>query len=125
MRIRHAYGQLGGFLAGQTWSTFMDLKALPEKIDFGSPAGRTFVRQAMLRYSHKLGPGTLDLALESSETTLTASDGSRAVRDDDRVPDLVTRYAYDGNKGHLAAAVLTNVTRSAPRHRPGTEPDQC
>ena len=34
LRLRHAYGEYGGWLIGQTWSTFMDLDDLPESVDF-------------------------------------------------------------------------------------------
>ena len=34
-RLRHAYGSWGNWLAGQTWSTFMDLNGLGEVDAFG------------------------------------------------------------------------------------------
>ncbi|MEM9490678.1 MAG: DcaP family trimeric outer membrane transporter, partial [Myxococcota bacterium] len=112
LRLRHAFGQLGPLMAGQFWSTFMDLKALPEKIDFGSPAGRIFTRAAMIRYTHKMGNGTLDVSLENPETTLTADIGSRVTRDDDLVPDVVVRYSYDTDKMHLAVGALGRLIRA-------------
>ena len=56
LRVRHAYGTLGGLLAGQTWSTFMDVGALPETLDFGGPAGQIFVRQAQVAPSAAPSP---------------------------------------------------------------------
>ena len=42
--IRHAYGELGPFLAGQTWTNFMDITAYGEKVDFTGPEiGRAHV----------------------------------------------------------------------------------
>src|SRR5215472_4323870 len=38
-RIRHAYGELGPVLGGQTWSNFMDPQSSPESIDFNGPPG--------------------------------------------------------------------------------------
>ena len=37
-RMRHAYGQVGNFLAGQTWSTFMDKNWVlyPATVEFGA-----------------------------------------------------------------------------------------
>ena len=112
MRVRHAYGQIGGLLAGQTWSTFMDVPALPEKIDFGSPAGRVFSRQAVIRYTRPVGPGALDIALESPETTLTAADGSRIVRDDDIVPDVILRYTYNTEALRLVGGAMVRTIRA-------------
>ncbi|MCK7579327.1 MAG: porin [Chromatiales bacterium] len=49
-RLRHAYGTLGNLLGGQTWSTFMNVAALPELNDFGGPVGQIFVRQPLIRW---------------------------------------------------------------------------
>src|SRR5437899_1248867 len=51
-RLRHAYGQFGGLLIGQTWSTFMDVDNAPETVDFNGPIGSTFIRQPMVRYAY-------------------------------------------------------------------------
>jgi DcaP outer membrane protein len=45
-RLRHAYGTLGNFLAGQTWTNFMNPASLPDTLDFGGPVGQIFDRQA-------------------------------------------------------------------------------
>src|SRR5437588_7826031 len=42
-RLRHAYGVLGHFLGGQTWTNFMYVPALPETLDFGGPVGQILV----------------------------------------------------------------------------------
>jgi hypothetical protein len=65
LRLRHAYGTLGPVLAGQTWTTWMPVFAGADTLDFGGPVGQIFVRQAMIRYTHNFGGGTvLELALE-------------------------------------------------------------
>ena len=71
-RLRHAYGQLGGLLAGQSWSTYMDVMALPETLDFGGPAATIFVRQAQLRWTQPFKIGSFQMAVENPETTLLA-----------------------------------------------------
>src|SRR5438477_536453 len=40
LRLRQAYGSLGHFLGGQTWTNFMYVPALPETLDFGGPVGQ-------------------------------------------------------------------------------------
>lgn len=50
-RLRHAYGQLGGLLVGQTWTNFMSLHSYADTVDFFGPAGMPFVRQVQLRYT--------------------------------------------------------------------------
>lgn len=37
LRLRHAYGTIGKFKAGQTWTSFMVLGAYPHTIDFFGP----------------------------------------------------------------------------------------
>ncbi|MBT0177925.1 hypothetical protein G9O68_14755, partial [Listeria seeligeri] len=50
--LRHAYMYWNNWLAGQTWSNFMDAAALPEAVDFVGPTdGVIFVRQAQVRYT--------------------------------------------------------------------------
>jgi len=64
-RIRHAYGELGPVLAGQTWSTFNPVWAGAETIDFGGDVGANGVRTAQLRYTHVFPGGfTIMAALE-------------------------------------------------------------
>jgi hypothetical protein len=53
-RIRHAYGEYGQFLGGQTWTTFMDISARPRSLDYEGPDGEIFVRQAMIRWTKPL-----------------------------------------------------------------------
>ena len=49
IRIRHVYGELGRFLAGQTNSVFMDVDLYPNVIDYWGPVGMVFVRTPQLR----------------------------------------------------------------------------
>lgn len=120
VRLRHAYGTFRGFLAGQNWSTWMDLAALPEVNDFGSPAGRLFARQGMIRYTRQMPAfgGEIQIALENPETTLTvtaAGDGAlgtRIVPSDDRIPDTVVKVVKTGAWGHLAASGIVRLLRS-------------
>jgi len=88
-RMRHAYGQVGNFLAGQTWSTFMDKNWVlyPATVDFGGPAAATFIRQAQFRWS--VTP-SLDLAIENPENRV------RGEVSRDTLPDFVARYARTG-----------------------------
>jgi opacity protein-like surface antigen len=67
-RARQLYGRLGPVLAGQTWSTYVDLRAYPETIDFSGATGSRFLRQSVLRYSHNMGDGAaVHLALENPD----------------------------------------------------------
>lgn len=99
--IRHAYGELGPFLAGQTWTNFMDITAYGEKVDFTGPAGRTFIRQAQFRYTHTMPNGNLlRVAVENPNGDFNGQ--TDATLGDD-LPDLTANYRIFGKNWHLQA----------------------
>ncbi|MEQ8660240.1 MAG: DcaP family trimeric outer membrane transporter [Gammaproteobacteria bacterium] len=110
-RLRHGYGELGGLLFGQTYSTFVNVGALPELNDDGITAGGLNVRQPLLRYTRAFGAGALQVALEAPEATVTAADGQRLAPDDDRVPDMVLRYQREGVFGQWSLATMVRELR--------------
>ncbi len=98
--VRHAYARFGQLLAGQTWSTFMTVAALPEVNDYVGPVAAVFVRQPQLRWSQPLGGFTLDVGLESPESTLRTSDAKRLTPE--RFP-----VSFDGSPGYRVASQVT------------------
>jgi hypothetical protein len=94
-RLRHAFIKYNKWTFGQTWSTFQDVAALPEALDFVGPAeSTTFVRQAMIRYT----TGGLELAVENPQTLVAGVDA--ADRGLSTMPDLIGRYTFKfGDKG--------------------------
>jgi hypothetical protein len=106
-RLRHAYGELGNLMAGQNWSTFMNVGALPETIDFGGPAASIFIRQAQIRWTQPFQWGSVQLAAENPETWLVANDASISTApDNDRVPDVVARLNLNTGVGKFSLAAL-------------------
>jgi hypothetical protein len=102
-RLRHAYGQLGNWLIGQTWSTFMDLDSTPETVDFNGPTGNTSLRQPMIRYTYGAGAaGNFIVALETE-----ANGGAKSGDSFSRLPDAVVRWEKAGDWGHVALRGLT------------------
>jgi DcaP outer membrane protein len=49
-RLRHAYGELGQFGAGQTWSPFMDIDVFPNSVEYWGPTGMVFFRNLQFRW---------------------------------------------------------------------------
>jgi len=98
-RLRHAYGKMGNLLIGQTWSTLMDANWVlyPSTVDFGGPAGATFVRQSQVRWTIADG---LDLAFENAENRV-AGETAR-----DTLPDVVLRYASKGDVSWQIAGIF-------------------
>jgi len=103
MGLRHAYFTHNNLLFGQTWTTFMDLSALPEKGEFGGSAARVFSRKSMVRFSHEFVSGKLELALEQPLYNV-------AGEQDAVMPDVIARFTRKTGFGHItAAALMQNV----------------
>lgn len=107
-RLRQAFIAYDNWLFGQTWSTFQNVGALPDSLDFiGTTPGTVFARQPMIRYTK----GGLQIALEQPETTVTSPMGSRVLAGDDTIPDIVARYNLAGDWGGLSAAGIVRNLR--------------
>src|ERR1700749_2259982 len=63
-RLRHAYGELGAFGAGQTWSPFMDPDVFPNSIEYWGPTGMVFFRNVQVRWMPITGDHDVVIALE-------------------------------------------------------------
>ncbi|MEM6907869.1 MAG: DcaP family trimeric outer membrane transporter [Pseudomonadota bacterium] len=100
-RIRQAIISYDNWTFGQTWSTFQNVGALPDSLDFiGVTPGTVFDRQPMIRWTK----GGLQIAVEQPETTVTNNLGVRVLAGDDQLPDVVGRYNWTGDWGSISAA---------------------
>jgi hypothetical protein len=63
-RLRHAYGELGQFGAGQTWSPFMDIDVFPNSNEYWGPNGMVFFRNVQFRWMPVQGESRITLAVE-------------------------------------------------------------
>ena len=63
-RLRHAYGELGQFGAGQTWSPFMDPDVFPNSLEYWGPTGMVFFRNVQVRWMPMTGDRSVIIALE-------------------------------------------------------------
>ncbi len=122
-RLRHAYGQLGNFLAGQTWSNFIDLRSYPETVDFNPTGDVTLIRQAQVRYTIPMGSSSLSFSIENPESLTklppvqTLSNGGR--NDFDRVPDFTANWIWNGKDTHLSARAATLEYRNDLHNKRG------
>lgn len=112
LRLRQAYLTYGNWLFGQAWSTFQNVAALPETVDFIGPTESTvFIRQPMIRYTR----GPWQIALENPETRLSGD----ATTDDNSTPDLALRMNLMSSDS--TTLVLTGLLRSLEsQDQPGT-----
>lgn len=63
-RLRHAYGELGQFGAGQYWSPFMDIDVFPNSLEYWGPNGMVFFRNVQVRWMPIKGDSRVTIALE-------------------------------------------------------------
>ena len=109
-RLRHAYGELGQFGAGQTWSVFMDPDVFPNSLEYWGPTGMVFFRNVQFRYTPVMGNllgdnQSLVFALERPGAS--GDPGSLAnrieiqnIRGRSPMPDFTGAYTFKGNWGY-------------------------
>ena len=99
-RVRHAWGTLGHFGAGQYWTNFMYTPSFADTLDFGGPVGTIFVRQAQVRWTDKHPFGQWAISLEEPESIVAVpGTGTLVTADSDRVPDIVGSIVFEGKAG--------------------------
>ncbi|WGR56014.1 hypothetical protein E3U25_08595 (plasmid) [Paracoccus versutus] len=69
-RLRHAFGELNGLLAGQTWSLFTPVGELPAFIDANGQTGAPAYRVGQVRYTAEFGDTSAALSLEEDNSAL-------------------------------------------------------
>lgn len=95
-RMRHYFLTFDNWLFGQTWSTFMDVGALPESVDFlAAVEGTVFIRQPQLRYT----AGNFQVALENPSNFVSGIPATN--RDFSTLPDFTANYKMAGDWGHV------------------------
>jgi len=109
-RLRQAWGELGQFGAGQTWSTFMDIDVFPNSIEYWGPSGMVFYRNVQARWTPwSDGDSNIMMSLEKPGGS---GDGGRfadrveleGVSSDFELPDLSAHYRYSQDWGHVQVA---------------------
>jgi len=121
-RVRKAYGQIGNFLFGQTWSTFFDGDSLPDTVDFNEVPSATLERQPMLQYTFTTSSkSNLAIAMElpfnrqflgaSGHVASQTSDGGNGNDTSNggsgnistlNTPDLIANYTFSDKWGHIS-----------------------
>jgi DcaP outer membrane protein len=108
-RLRHAYGELGQFGAGQTWSPFMDIDVFPNSLEYWGPNGMVFFRNVQFRWMPLKGRNSVTIALERPGAS--ADQGQFAdrielqgVRPKFDLPDLSGNVRFTREWGYFQAA---------------------
>src|SRR3954467_14198290 len=110
-RLRHAWGEVGHFGAGQTWSPFMDPDVFPNSLEYWGPTGMVFFRNVQFRYMPIAGNSDIVLAFERPGAS--ADQGSLAGRNELQgvqgrfpLPDVSGAYKVGRKWGYARAAFL-------------------
>jgi hypothetical protein len=110
-RLRHAYGELGQFGAGQYWSPFMDIDVFPNALEYWGPTGMVFFRNVQVRWMPIQGDTRLTLALErpgaSGDAGVLADRIElQNVRGRNPMPDITGEYRMGGPRGYIEVGGL-------------------
>jgi hypothetical protein len=117
-RLRHAYGEWGWLLAGQTNSVFMDGDAFPNTIDYWGPNGMVFYRNVQFRVTPwRTEHSHFAIAIERPGNDVDAGtirqldpDLGANIRNNEKLPDLTAHFYTSDTWGHFQfAAILRNV----------------
>jgi hypothetical protein len=111
-RLRHAWGELGQFGAGQYWSTFVDPDVFPNELEYWGPNGLAWFRNVQFRWM-PIHDDNTELFI-AAERPGASGDGGRFA---DRIelqnilgrfpaPDLAAHYKVRRGWGHVQIAGL-------------------
>jgi len=115
-RLRHAYGELGKFGAGQTWSPFMDIDVFPNSLEYWGPTGMVFFRNVQARWMPLKGKNAITVAIERPGAS---GDQGRfadriellGVKPKFDLPDLSANVRFTRDWGHFQAAGIVRRIR--------------
>lgn len=100
-RLRHAYGELGHFGAGQTWSPFMDIDVFPNSIEYWGPNGMVFFRNVQLRWMPIKGETDEDTRLTFALERPGASADQGNYADRIELQNVRARFPYPDVSGEF------------------------
>jgi hypothetical protein len=109
-RLRHAWGELGAFGAGQTWSPFMDIDVFPNSVEYWGPNGMVFFRNVQVRWTPwQEGDSRFVVALERPGASADQGDFAGRIELQDvrgrfPLPDLSAHFRMQDDWGHVQLA---------------------
>jgi hypothetical protein len=109
IRLRHAYGEIGQFGAGQTWSPFMDIDVFPNSLEYWGPSGMVFFRNVQVRWMPIQGDTRVTIALERPGASADAGNYAsrielQGVTGRFPLPDLSAEYRMAHPWGYIELA---------------------
>jgi hypothetical protein len=121
-RLKQAWGSLGPFLAGYTYTLFMDADVFPNTIDFWGPSGLIYLYDPQIRYTPYEHDGIkFSVALEVPGFAVDIGKVADQIpelgniREKTQYPDITAQLRADGSWGH---AQVAGVARWISFHNP-------
>ncbi|WP_413291334.1 DcaP family trimeric outer membrane transporter [Bdellovibrio sp. HCB337] len=113
-RFRHAYGQWGNWLGGQTNSLFMDIDAFPNIIDYWGPTGMVFYRTPQIRWTPMQSDNShfaVAIEIPGNSVDFGGVDAALAanMRADEKTPDITAQWRMGGGWGHVQLAGIART----------------
>jgi outer membrane DcaP-like protein len=112
MRIRHIWGELGQWGAGQTNSLFTDADLFPNIVDYWGPPGMAFLRNPQVRWTPVQDENwKFAVALEASGAGIDAGrasevDPALSARNWNKYPDLTSQLSFSNAWGRAQFATI-------------------
>ena len=110
-RLRHAYGELGHFGAGQNWSVFVDPDAFPNTVEYWGPNGLVWFRNVRFRWMPLMGRNAVTIGIERPGAS--ADNGKFADRVELQgvkakfdLPDLTANARFNRDWGYIQISGL-------------------
>jgi hypothetical protein len=126
--LRHAWGEIGEFGAGQTWSLLMDPDVFPDTIDYWGPVGMAFYRNAQMRWTPVQTDSTkFAVAIEHPGAGIDAGKlpeldpAFGAATAWNQFPDVTAQFRKGGDWGHFQ---VSGIARVLGVQAPGLDPVQ-
>ena len=111
-RLRHAYGEWGSLLAGQTNSIFMDIDVFPNVIDYWGPNGMVFWRNVQIRWtpwrtensSFAIGIEDPSNDIDTGQIRQFDPELGDDIQANEELPNLAAHWRTAGDWGHVQVA---------------------
>jgi hypothetical protein len=129
-RLRHAYGEWGSLLAGQTNSIFMDIDVFPNVIDYWGPNGMVFWRNVQIRWTpYRTESSSFAIGIEEPSNDVDVGqvrefdpELGEDIQSNEEIPNLAAHYRTKGDWGHVqVAGILRSLgydTKGTPKNEP-------
>ena len=114
-QLRHAYGEVGSLLVGQTWTTFTDVAAIPATLDVEGSVATVKRRQAQVRWTQPILCEDLTYSLAAEDTRFII-ETPVGITGEPRTPspDFVARLRLSKPWGQFQTAYLYRVGAFQP-----------